>query len=89
MKINDETHYLRRAVDHEGEVLESYVTKTRDKAADLRFLKKALKRHGKTEAITTDGLLTYRYLGRVAELGRLKLSSLGRAATTRDEFSSD
>ena len=29
VKINGETHYLWRAVDHEGEVLESYVTKTR------------------------------------------------------------
>lgn len=28
VKINGETHYLWRAVDHEGEVLESYVTKT-------------------------------------------------------------
>ena len=27
VKINGETHYLWRAVDHEGEVLESYVTK--------------------------------------------------------------
>ena len=35
-----------RAVDHEGEVLESYVTKTRDKSAALRFIRKALKRHG-------------------------------------------
>ncbi|HET6538795.1 MAG TPA: DDE-type integrase/transposase/recombinase, partial [Sphingopyxis sp.] len=42
VKINGETHYLWRAVDHEGEILESYVTKTRDKAAALRFLKKAL-----------------------------------------------
>src|SRR5665647_487172 len=33
VKINGEMHYLWRAVDHEGEVLESYVTKTRDKAA--------------------------------------------------------
>ena len=30
MKINGETHYLWRAVDHEGEVLESYVIKRRD-----------------------------------------------------------
>jgi hypothetical protein len=27
VKINGERHYLRRAVDHESEVLESYVTK--------------------------------------------------------------
>ena len=30
VKINGEMHYLWRAVDHEGEVLESFVTKTRD-----------------------------------------------------------
>jgi putative transposase len=30
VKINGETHYLWRAVDHEGEVLESFVTKRRD-----------------------------------------------------------
>ena len=46
MKINGEMHYLWRAVDQEGEVLESYVTKTREKAAALKFMKKALKRHG-------------------------------------------
>jgi len=39
VKINGETHYLWRAVDHEGEVLESFVTKTRDKKAALKFLK--------------------------------------------------
>lgn len=31
VKINGEMHYLWRAVDQEGEVLESYVTKTRNK----------------------------------------------------------
>ena len=35
VKINGRTHYLWRAVDHEGEVLESFVTRTRDKAAAL------------------------------------------------------
>ncbi|GEO02123.1 hypothetical protein NSE01_39550 [Novosphingobium sediminis] len=39
-------HYLWRAVDQEGEVLESYVTRIRDKKAALRFMKKALRRHG-------------------------------------------
>ena len=56
VKINGETHYLWRAIDQEGEILESFVTKTRDKAAALTFMKKALKRHGSPEAITTDGL---------------------------------
>lgn len=59
VKINGEMHYLWRAVDHEGEVLESYVTKKRDKSAALRFLKKALKRHGPAEKIVTDGLRSY------------------------------
>ena len=55
VKINGETHYLWRTVDHEGEVLESYVTRTRDKAVALRFMRKALKRNGSPEAITTPG----------------------------------
>jgi putative transposase len=44
VKINGEMHYLWRAVDHEGEVLESYVTKRRDRKAALKFLRKAMKR---------------------------------------------
>ena len=59
VKINGETHYLWRAVDYEGEILESYVTRTRDKAAALSFMKRTLKRHGAAEAITTDGLKSY------------------------------
>ena len=56
VKINGEMHYLWRAVDHEGEVLESYVTKTRDKVAALTFIKKAMKRHGRPQAVVTDRL---------------------------------
>jgi putative transposase len=59
VKINGETHYLWRAVDHEGEILESYVTKKRDKEAALRFFKKALRRHGSPVEIITDGLRSY------------------------------
>ena len=32
--------YLCRAVDHEGEILESYITKSRDKDAALRFMRR-------------------------------------------------
>ena len=42
VRINGEMRYLWRAVDHEGEVLESFVTKERDKEAALKFIKKAL-----------------------------------------------
>ncbi len=58
-KVNDEKHYLWRAVDHEGEILESYVTRSRDKKAPLTFMKKALKRHGSPGSIVTDVLRSY------------------------------
>jgi len=60
VKINGETHYLWRAVDHEGEVLEAYVTKRRDRHAALRFLRKAMKRYGNPKVIVTDRLRSYR-----------------------------
>ena len=41
VKINGKLCYLWRAVDHEGEVLETVVTAKRDKAAALKFLKRA------------------------------------------------
>ena len=59
-KINGEMHYLWRAVDHEGEVLESFATKDRDKVAALKFMKSLMKRHGRAKAITTDGLRSYK-----------------------------
>ena len=46
VRINGVTHYLRRAVDHEGEVLEVCVTKRRDRKAALKFLRKTMKRYG-------------------------------------------
>ena len=56
VKINGERHYLWRAVDHEGEVLESFVTRKRDKKAVLEFLRKAMKKHGRAESLVTDKL---------------------------------
>ena len=81
VKINGETHYLWRAVDHEGEILESFVTKTRDKQAALTFMKKALKRHGSPEVITTDGLKSYR--AAMTELGNGDKQEIGRWANNR------
>jgi putative transposase len=60
VRINGQRRYLWRAVDHDGEVLESFVTTTRDKAAALKFLKKTLKRHGRTQTMVTDRLRSYR-----------------------------
>ena len=59
VKINGETHYLWRAVDHEGEVLESYVTKRRNRKAALKFLRKTMKRHGHPHILVTDKLRSY------------------------------
>ena len=70
--------YLWRAVNHEGEILESYVTKKRDKAAALTFMKKALKRHGSPDAITTDGLRSYG--AAMTELGNTGKRVVGRWA---------
>ncbi len=53
MKINGETHYLWPAVDHEGEVLEVFATKRRDRRAALTFLKRTMKRYGRPKAIVT------------------------------------
>ena len=85
VKINGERHYLWRAVDHEGEILESYVTKKRDKAAALAFLKKALKRHGRAETIVTDGLRSYPAAMR--ELGNGDRREMGRWINNRVENS--
>ena len=59
VKINGVTHYLWRAIDHEGEVLESVVTKMRDRKAALKLLKKSMKRHGRPKNIVTDRLRSY------------------------------
>ncbi|MEZ5689260.1 MAG: IS6 family transposase [Caenibius sp.] len=85
VKLNGEMVYLWRAVDHEGEVLESYVTKKRDKAAALAFLKKALKRHGRAEAFVTDGLRSYP--AAMKELGNQDRREMGRWLNNRAENS--
>jgi putative transposase len=59
VKINGETHYLWRAVDHEGEVLEVIATKRRDRKAALKFLKRAMKRYGRPGVFVTDRLRSY------------------------------
>ena len=59
VRVNGVQHHLWRAVGHEGEVLEAFVSKTRDKAAALKFLKKLMKRHGRPEELVTDRLRSY------------------------------
>jgi putative transposase len=85
VKINGERHYLWRAVDHEGEILESFVTKTRDKTAALKFLRKAMRKHGRPEAIVTDQLRSYG--AALKEIGAVDRQETGRWANNRAENS--
>ena len=59
VRINGETYYLWRAVDHEGEVLEALATERRARRAALKFLKRAMKHYGVPQVIVTDRLRSY------------------------------
>ena len=59
VKINGEQFYLWRAIDQEGEVLEAYVSRRRNKAAALKFLGKLLRRYGNPDEIVTDKCPSY------------------------------
>ena len=54
-KVKGEWKYLYRAVDKYGQTVDFLLTEHRDKEAALRFLKKAIRRHGVPETITIDG----------------------------------
>jgi len=85
VRVQGEMRYLWRAVDHEGEVLESFVTKERDKAAALKFMKKLIKRHVCAKVVTTDGLRSYR--AAMKEIGIAGRQEVGRWANNRVENS--
>ncbi len=85
VKINGVKHYLWRAVDHEGEVLESFVTKRRDKKAALKFLRKSLQRHGPPETIVTDRLASYG--AALKALGAINKRETGRWLNNQAECS--
>jgi len=85
VKINGERQYLWRAVDHEGEVLESFVTKTRDKTSALKFLRKAMRKHGRPEVIVTDRLRSYG--AALKQIGAADRQETGRWANNRAENS--
>ena len=85
VRINGDTYYLWRAVDHEGEVLEVFVTKKRDYKAALRFLRKAMKRYGRPVAIVTDKLRSYHAAMQV--IGNAERQETGRWFNNRAENS--
>jgi len=85
VKINGETYYLWRAVDHEGEVLESYITKRRNRKAALNFLRKSMKRYGQPEIIVTEKLWSYGAAMKI--IGNVDRQETGRWLNDRAENS--
>ena len=85
VRINGERHYLWRAVDHEGEVLEVFVTKRRDRRAALTFLKRTMKRYGRPWSIVTDRLRSC--LAAMKALGNPERQECGRWLNNRAENS--
>ena len=66
-------------------MLESYVTKKRDKKAALKFMKKAMRRYGSPNKIVTDKLRSYSAAAK--ELGCLDKQVTERWANNRVENS--
>jgi putative transposase len=71
--------------DHEGEVLEVFASKRRDRKAALRFLKQAMKRYGRPHAIVTDRLRSYR--AALVVIGIQRVQICGRWLNNRAENS--
>ena len=60
IQINGKLHYLWRAVDQDGEVVDVYLQEKRDGAAAKRFFKRLLRSHGgEPRKIVTDKLRSY------------------------------
>ncbi len=85
VKISGANYYLWRAVDHEGEVLENFVTKRRDKRAALSFLRKTMRKHGSPNNIVTDKLRSYGVT--LKDLGAAKLQDTTQHLNNRSENS--
>jgi len=85
VKINGETHYMWRAVDHEGEVLDAFVLKRRDRKTALKFLRKLMKCYGRTEHFVTDKLRSYG--AAMKEIGNADRQVAGRWLNDRAENS--
>ncbi|WP_246776658.1 IS6 family transposase [Microvirga sp. VF16] len=60
IKVRGQWKYLYRAIDSNGETVEFWFSGRRNLTAAKRFLRKALKRHGRPERIVIDGSQTNR-----------------------------
>jgi len=60
IKVRGQWRYLYRAIDSNGDTVEFWFSERRNLSAAKRFLRKALKRHGRPERIVVDGSQTNR-----------------------------
>ena len=72
-------------MDHEGEVLDYFVSKRRDRNAALKFLRKLMKRFGQPQVIVTDKLRSYSAAMKV--IGSAERQETGRWLNSRIENS--
>jgi putative transposase len=86
VKIDGEQHYLWRAVDQDGEVIDVFLQSRRDGAAAKRFFRRILKAYqGEPRRIVTDKLRSYGVTHR--ELIPHGIHDTGRYANNRAELS--
>jgi transposase-like protein len=60
IKVRGRWMYLYRAIDSNGDTVEFWLSERRNLTAAKRFLRKALKRHGRPERVVIDGSQTNR-----------------------------
>ena len=86
VRIGGRIHYLWRAVDDEGEVLDMIVQPRRDRKAALKLLRRLLKRQGYVpDAIVTDRLRSYG--AALRDLGLAERHVAGGRSNNRAEVS--
>ncbi len=86
VKIQGKQHYLWRAVDQDGEVVDVFIQKRRDGKAAKRFFRRILKKyHDKPRIIVTDKLRSYRVAHR--ELMPDTIHDTSQYANNRAELS--
>ena len=86
IKIDGNQHYLWRAVDQDGEVVDVFLQKKRNGKAAKRFFKRMLKKHkGDPRVIVTDKLRSYGVAHR--ELMPETIHSTEKYANNRAELS--
>ncbi len=86
IKVSGRWMYLYRAVDSNGDTVEFWFSEQRNLTADKRFLRQALKRHGRPERIVIDGSQTNREAilscdaeSRLQDRSRSRLTALRRS----------